>query len=668
MPYKSEAQRKFFNVNRKKLEAQGVDVDEWNQASKGKKLPEKKANTPGQTGNIPVTPPTAVRPEAAPSAYIPRPARRQTTLADMQGKQAMSTQKVDTPFFYLLGDLAKAAAATTYTKQAFVAWGGGSLGLHPEGRGIGGELGYTNLLGVLPMPLAGIDIGGPQKGFSMGVTPSDDSDFGVSPYVGIRWNHPRKSGITRNFPRGLPEVIYDLLRGRTKLDAMRASYPELFEDDEADKAHEAKAETKVKSANVDRFAPGVNINDVAMGRAPFALQNPLLTHPQSELKPFKGGPMRRGLGVPMTPADRAGLTEHAAPGTFDASLSKLTSSLGDFATSPLGIGALGLGALGTGMYLGGRRKRDDDEKEAGVGSEYAGLIANPLNYIGPGHLGALAAAITPTRSLKDQVSADDEMWSNLLIPGRASYNMFKRVGSSLRSPEMLEKQREHLRKKKQQELAESAEEAGVKAAAGSTSEMLSAFNPLNIYGGAMLGGGAALMSPTRSLEEQAAHDAARGPLGYAADILIPGVGAYNGFKRLGSMVRSPEIKKMKAQKRYDKLKKETDSSDETDKEASVKRLAKAAAKSVIKAAEDPTTTDKLMHYAGIPAALLGAGALSGAGVGALAHPLQELFSTDTDPEARKRRQRERLLTGAGVGTGVGLAQTLRHLSSPIGSY
>lgn len=49
MPYKSEAQRKYFNANRKKLEAEGVDVDEWNESSKGKKLPEKaekKAFTP----------------------------------------------------------------------------------------------------------------------------------------------------------------------------------------------------------------------------------------------------------------------------------------------------------------------------------------------------------------------------------------------------------------------------------------------------------------------------------------------------------------------------------------------------------------------------------------------------------------------------------------------
>lgn len=41
MPYVSKAQEAYFNVHRKKLEAQGVNVDEWNAASKGKKLPER---------------------------------------------------------------------------------------------------------------------------------------------------------------------------------------------------------------------------------------------------------------------------------------------------------------------------------------------------------------------------------------------------------------------------------------------------------------------------------------------------------------------------------------------------------------------------------------------------------------------------------------------------
>lgn len=41
MPYVSEAQRGFFNANKKALEAKGVNVDEWNEASKGQTdLPE----------------------------------------------------------------------------------------------------------------------------------------------------------------------------------------------------------------------------------------------------------------------------------------------------------------------------------------------------------------------------------------------------------------------------------------------------------------------------------------------------------------------------------------------------------------------------------------------------------------------------------------------------
>lgn len=39
MPYRSQAQRKYFNAHRKELAQHGVDVDEWNAASAGKKLP-----------------------------------------------------------------------------------------------------------------------------------------------------------------------------------------------------------------------------------------------------------------------------------------------------------------------------------------------------------------------------------------------------------------------------------------------------------------------------------------------------------------------------------------------------------------------------------------------------------------------------------------------------
>lgn len=35
MPYKSLKQERYFNANKSKLEREGVNVDEWNKASKG---------------------------------------------------------------------------------------------------------------------------------------------------------------------------------------------------------------------------------------------------------------------------------------------------------------------------------------------------------------------------------------------------------------------------------------------------------------------------------------------------------------------------------------------------------------------------------------------------------------------------------------------------------
>lgn len=41
MPYKSLAQERYFNAHKKELKRKGVNVDEWNKASKGMKLPKK---------------------------------------------------------------------------------------------------------------------------------------------------------------------------------------------------------------------------------------------------------------------------------------------------------------------------------------------------------------------------------------------------------------------------------------------------------------------------------------------------------------------------------------------------------------------------------------------------------------------------------------------------
>ena len=48
MPFKSEAQRRYFEANETKLEKQGVDVKEWEEPSKGVKLPDRAARSKGK--------------------------------------------------------------------------------------------------------------------------------------------------------------------------------------------------------------------------------------------------------------------------------------------------------------------------------------------------------------------------------------------------------------------------------------------------------------------------------------------------------------------------------------------------------------------------------------------------------------------------------------------
>ena len=52
MPYKSKAQEAYFNIHRAELERKGVNVDEWNKASKGKKLPERVTKVPEKVNKL----------------------------------------------------------------------------------------------------------------------------------------------------------------------------------------------------------------------------------------------------------------------------------------------------------------------------------------------------------------------------------------------------------------------------------------------------------------------------------------------------------------------------------------------------------------------------------------------------------------------------------------
>jgi hypothetical protein len=84
---------------------------------------------------------------------------------------------------------------------------------------------------------------------------------------------------------------------------------------------------------------------------------------------------------------------------------------------------------------------------------------------------------------------------------------------------------------------ERARDAEAEKRSGFYSEMLSGLNPLNLYGGTLVGSGAALTTPTRDLKQQAEADQ-----DMWKNILVPGVGPYNAMKRIGTSIRGPELK------------------------------------------------------------------------------------------------------------------------------
>ena len=77
-------------------------------------------------------------------------------------------------------------------------------------------------------------------------------------------------------------------------------------------------------------------------------------------------------------------------------------------------------------------------KAAGYWSEFAGNLVNPINLYGGSLLGAAAAPFSKTRKLREQAEADEDLWKNLLIPGWAGHNAMKRLGHSIRGPEITE--------------------------------------------------------------------------------------------------------------------------------------------------------------------------------------------------------------------------------------
>ena len=282
-------------------------------------------------------------------------------------------------------------------------------------------------------------------------------------------------------------------------------------------------------------------------------------------------------------------------------LSKLTRRLSGALGTAGGVGALGLGvgAAGYGAYkgvqglshlFGGKEEEQEKEKtsayiarnyptkQAGYWSELASSL-NPLNLVA-GPFASAAALSTPTRNLRDQATSNiDDTWSNLLIPGKGPYNSAKRLGWSIRGPE-LEAARAAAEAKGSKEpeddgpqhpgdpgfeekLKQHMDDNNLKYSAAR--DLLVCANALTKQGGywsemlagipaeyatAGLGGTAGLIasgfSPTKNIKELGEQDTK------SWSNMLPGVGFYRGMKRLGTSIRGPEMKAMEEQIRAER--------------------------------------------------------------------------------------------------------------------
>lgn len=191
-----------------------------------------------------------------------------------------------------------------------------------------------------------------------------------------------------------------------------------------------------------------------------------------------------------------------------------------------------------------------------------GLGMGALGVAGGLGLGGLAAAAAPnddddTKHKGEKMSADTDNCCENKKPMRV-YS----AGESTTDITPKKVGTEHSESVLTGDLAQKAAQAmqivtaRMQKSAGPISEVISGFNPLNMYGGAHLGGLAALAMPTRSLARQAEYDSTDNPLRALGNALVPGMGPYNAFKRLGAGIRSPEMKQIKARRQADKLKRE----------------------------------------------------------------------------------------------------------------
>ncbi len=98
----------------------------------------------------------------------------------------------------------KAASAFAFgEKVALLSWGGRNFSAAPRGVGVGLNAGWDHIYGVLPVPYAGIDIGGPHHGLQLS---------GPLPGIGFRaglFSRPPGLSSSTSYPRSLWKTLAD---------------------------------------------------------------------------------------------------------------------------------------------------------------------------------------------------------------------------------------------------------------------------------------------------------------------------------------------------------------------------------------------------------------------------------------------------------------------------
>ena len=215
--------------------------------------------------------------------------------------------------------------------------------------------------------------------------------------------------------------------------------------------------------------------------------------------------------------------------------------------------------------------RDYISKHAGIGSETVGALLNPINLLGGNIAGVAAAGVTPTRDIPDQLEADESLLANLLVPGMASYNKYKRVGAGNQIIKEHTPEASPYLNAILEATGSLPATMGLAYGAHKLAPDSTLAKGLALYGPGILGSVAAILSPARTDEEQSEYEQS---VGRRLLNVIPGVGPYNFIHRLKHALYATGKNYSKTDDLIDRVKRQYADLSDDEKKAYKKKLKK----------------------------------------------------------------------------------------------